>query len=378
MKLLLSVLALTASASAGIIKVPLQRMKTIRQEARETGKTSAIARDYNMANKYNPKLRDDPVDIKNYQDAQFFGPLEVGNPPQKFQVIFDTGSSNLWIPAKNCSNCGLKPKYDSSKSSSYHANGTIFDIRYGSGPVSGYMSEDDVKVGNTVAKGQTFAEITDVSGLGLGYTIGKFDGIMGLAFPSISVNGVTPVFVSMVEQGLLDPVFAFYLTSDPKQVGEMDLGGIDEKHYTGTLQYVPVSSETYWEVALDDMKIEGQSVTKVKKAIIDTGTSLLAGPVAEVKAIAKLVGATPLIPGKEWLIDCNGGKSIDIVLGGNTYTLAPGDIIVPDQTLCLFAMTGIDIPAPAGPLWILGDPWIRKFYTVFDYGAKRVGFAPSV
>ena len=58
-------------------------------------------------------------------------------------MIFDTGSSNLWIPSTDCTNCGLlKSKYDSSKSSTYVANGTAFDIEYGSGPVSGHLSED--------------------------------------------------------------------------------------------------------------------------------------------------------------------------------------------------------------------------------------------
>jgi len=323
-------------------------------------------------------LSDDPVPIHNFEDAQFFGSITVGTPGVELNVIFDTGSSNLWVPAKTCTNCGKHTRYDETASSTYAKNGSKFHIQYGSGPVDGFLSADTVKVGNAIVKAQTFAEITDVSGLGLAYKLGKFDGILGLAFQSISVDGIPPVFVSMVAQNLVDaPLFAFYLSPKSGQDGSLDFGGVDSSHYTGEMTYVPLSSETYWAVTLGGMSVKGTNVTKVTKAIVDSGTSLLAGPKAEVKAIAKLVGATPFFHG-EYLIKCDiDGPDIDINLGDKTYTLTSKDYIIKSGSVCLFAMTGIDIPAPAGPLWILGDPWMRKYYTVFDYGNKRLGFAAA-
>lgn len=374
--------ALVATAALAVptdalVKIPLKKLnRTLRWQMYDAGMDVP----YRDGSKYARTNGDDPVIIHNYEDAQFYGPASVGTPAQQFQVIYDTGSSNLWLPSTNCSNCGLKPRYDHSKSSSYKANGTVFNILYGSGPVSGFESEDAAEVGGITVAGQTFAEITDVSGLGAAYKAGKFDGILGLAFQSISVNNIPPVFQNMVAQGLVtDPVFAFYLTDDPSKPGELDFGGIDPKHYTGSIAYVPVSSKTYWEVGLDGMQINGQSVTKTKVAIVDSGTSLLAGPTTEVKAIAKLVGATPFLHG-EYLIDCakiSTAPNLDVILGGVTYTLTPTDYIINEQGTCLFGMVGIDVPAPMGPLWILGDPWIRKFYTVFDFGQTRLGFAAA-
>lgn len=322
------------------------------------------------------------VVINDYSNAQYYGPISIGTPAQNFEVIFDTGSSNLWVPASNCSDCGSKPKFNSGASSTYHANGEAFHILYGSGPVSGYVGVDNVQVGSLTAKDVEFALITDVAGLGPAFSIGKFDGILGLAFETISVDHLPPVFVDMVKQGVVEaPVFGVYLSDATGTPGELTLGGTDSSHYTGSLNWVPLSSETYWEVALTSMTISGSSVTKVTKAVLDTGTSLLAGPVDEVKAIAAKVGAKPFfLNPNEFTIDCSKIDSLpDIVIefGGQTFTLTGKDYTINVENVeCLFGMTGINIPAPAGPLWILGDVFIRKYYTAFDYGNQRLGFAP--
>jgi hypothetical protein len=318
--------------------------------------------------------------IDDFENAQFYGQISIGTPAQDFEVIFDTGSSNLWVASSKCTDlsCLLKHKYDSSKSSTYVANGTAFNIDYASGPVSGFLSEDTVSVAGLNVKLATFAEITDPTGLGPAFGIGKFDGILGMAWQSISVDNIPPIFADLVYENAVDaPVFAFYLPSTSGGTGELIIGGIDQKHYTGELTYVPLSSETYWELKLDDVTLGGNSVSNTHKAVLDTGTSLLAGPTTEVAALANQVGATPFVNG-EYLIDCSKLSSlpnIAFVLGGKSYSLTPTQYTLNVEGMCLFAFVGIDIPAPAGPLWILGDVFIRQYYTVFDWGNQRLGFA---
>merc|ERR1719373_1456846 len=115
----------------------------------------------------------------------------------------------------------------------------------------------------------------------------------------------------MIDQKLIDePVFAFYLQDDASKQGELVFGGIDKSHFTGELVDVPLTSETYWEVSLDAMKFGGKAVlSSPAKAIIDSGTSLLAGPKEQVGALARQVGATSIM-GKEYVVNCTKKSSL--------------------------------------------------------------------
>ncbi len=124
------------------------------------------------------------VIVKDYYNAQYYGTIEIGG-EGPFNVIFDTGSSDVWVPSRICQlTCGLHTRYVSDNSSTYGEDGTPFDITYGSGSVSGMYSSDDVKVGSLVARGQKFAEVSDASGLGIPYIVAIFDGVSTMLEPS--------------------------------------------------------------------------------------------------------------------------------------------------------------------------------------------------
>merc|ERR550532_1932573 len=92
------------------------------------------------------------VPLQDYQDAQYWGSVQIGTPAKTFQVLFDTGSSNLWVPASNCTNCkSSAAKYDPSASSTYHANGTAFKIQYGTGAMNGFVVNDVLQVSDLKA-----------------------------------------------------------------------------------------------------------------------------------------------------------------------------------------------------------------------------------
>jgi len=318
-----------------------------------------------------------PIVIHNYQNAQYYGPITVGSPGESIQVVYDTGSSNLWVPNKDC--CSFLTRhhmYHHDKSNSYVANGTKFSIRYGSGPVSGFYSADSIDIGGVKAPDYTFAEVNDVSGLGLGYTLGKFDGICGMGWSSISVDGVpTPLQALMASGQLAEPVFAFYLGNNAD--GELVVGSVDDAHYTGEFVYVPLAAEDYWRVKLDSFQLNGAAVGSTPFAIVDSGTSLMAGPTDVVGQVAKALNLQSLL-GKEYIVDCSKTYTLSYTLGGQEFALDQKDMIISNaQGQCLFGMIGLDVPAPRGPLWILGDVFMRKYYVKFDIGQKRMGFATA-
>lgn len=327
--------------------------------------------------------KDESEVVKDYGNAQYYATVKIGTPPQEFQVIYDTGSSNLWVPETKCKHCGLffihrKHKYDKSLSSTYVEDGSEFKIQYGSGAVQGVFETDTITLGDSIeVTGQKFASIHDAGGMGIAYTMSYFDGILGLGFDSISVNGVKTVFHNAIEQGSVKtPMFAFYLGDNHD--GELTFGGYDDKKFTGDLTWVKLAKSTYWQVDMSGVKI-GSYSTGPTNAIVDSGTSLLIGPTKEITAIASTIGATKSIIG-QYTIDCAKVKDIPdltFTIDGKEYVLSGSKLVIQSASMCLFAMMGMDFKAP-GPQWILGDVFMRKYYTVFDYEKEQVGFAEAV
>jgi cathepsin D len=379
MKVVVLVTLLVALASANVIR--LHKGESVKRNLAQSGES--LARKYSAAAS--------GIHLTNYQDAQYYGEISIGTPPQSFRVVFDTGSSNLWVPSKKCSllnvACKLHRKYDSSASSSFVKNETAFAIQYGSGSLSGIVSQDTVTVGDITVQNQLFAEALKEPGLA--FVVAKFDGILGMGFPQISVNAIPPVFNNMVSQGVIKkPTFSFWLNRKAAETdgGELVFGDVDPKHYTGSFSDVPLSKDGYWQIKMDGFKVGTDSNMACAggcQGILDTGTSLMAGPTKEVEAINAKIGATKVANG-EYSIDCSKIASLpDIVitLNGKDFVLHGDDYVLKisalGQTQCLSGFMGIDIPPPAGPLWILGDVFLGTYYTVFDYGNNKVSIARS-
>ncbi|XP_078514908.1 pepsin A-like [Lissotriton helveticus] len=375
----LLLLLLVASAEC-LLKVPLRRVKSVREKLREEGKLKDFLMNHNidLANKYKrhngTKVVLEPM--ANYFDSYYAGRMNIGTPGQDFRVLFDTGSSNLWVPSVECNSttCLQHHRFDPALSSTFKSNGELLDIQYGTGSMTGVLGTDTVQVEDIRVMNQTFGLChTEASFF---YYI-EFDGILGLAYPSLSFDAVTPVFDNMWSQQLLsEDLFSVFLSSDDSTGSFIMFGGWDPSYFQGTLKWVPVAEEEFWLIVIDRVTINGTALgCQVGcEAIVDTGTSLIAAPPAAYAALLNIAGATMSFNG-EYIVDCSLRYSMSpvvFVIDGVDYQVTPEAYIENiGQDTCTLGFQNSSSFA-----WTLGDVFIREYYTVFDQANNQVGFAP--
>ncbi|KAM0927631.1 hypothetical protein ACQ4PT_002757 [Festuca glaucescens] len=196
--LILSVVLILGTPSEGLVRIPLKKLPVDENSlvAGEDAQSLLAQRHGLVFNKEpQPQPKSDIVILKNYLNAQYYGEVGIGTPPQNFTVIFDTGSSNLWVPSSKCYfsiACYLHKSYRARRSSTYKKKGKWVSIHYGTGAIAGYISQDSVQVGGVVVKNQDFIEAAFEPSIT--FMLAKFDGILGLGFKEISAGGAKPVW----------------------------------------------------------------------------------------------------------------------------------------------------------------------------------------
>ncbi|BAT79981.1 hypothetical protein LR48_Vigan213s003300 [Vigna angularis] len=286
-----------ATSDDGLMRVGLKRRNLDFQSLKDA-RIKEFVRPTDLGGDQKNCCDEDIIYLKNYVDAQYFGEISIGSPPQYFNVVFDTGSSNLWVPSSKCIfsiACYFHSKYRSKISSTYTEIGTPCSIPYGQGSIYGFFSQDNVQVGDVIIKDQEFAEITREGSFTLSAL--PFDGILGLGFLDAAIGKVTPVWYNMIEQEqICHQIFSLWLNQDPTEEmgGEIVFGGIDYRHFRGEHTYVPLSQKGYWQIDVGDVLVASNSTGLCEggcAAIIDSGTSLIAGPTSVVTQINHAIGA---------------------------------------------------------------------------------------
>ncbi|XP_055270951.1 pregnancy-associated glycoprotein 1-like [Moschus berezovskii] len=365
-----------------IVKIPLRRVKTMRKALMEKNTLNSFLKehDYRLSqiSSRGSNLTIHP--LRNIMDKLYVGNITIGTPPQEFQVIFDTGSSDLWVPSIFCNStaCSTHVMFRHLQSSTFRPTRKIFSINYSSGRMKGVVVHDTVRIGDLVSTNQAFG----LSVAEYGFEGMTFDGVLGLNFPDMSSIGAIPIFDNLKNQGAIsEPVFAFYLSKNKREGSVVMFGGVDHRYYKGELNWVPLIQADDWSVHMDSISMKGNVIACSGgcEAVVDTGTSLIEGPRNIVNNIQKLIGATP--QGSKHYVSCltvNTLPSIIFTIKGINYPVPARAYILKNSRGECYTAIKENRLRTYRETWILGDVFLRRYFSVFDRGNDRIGLARAV
>jgi len=365
------------------------------------------------------------VALTDYYNNQYVGALGVGTPAQSLTVVFDTGSSDLWLPSSACESCGHHTTFDSASSSTYAsvAASPSFEVDYGSGKVSGYQAVETVTVGDFAVDNVLFGEVTyedtEISSF-------MMDGIAGLAFSGLSMVTTPTLLETLHDQHPAMPYyFSLFLSNDPdassSKPSQLVFGSYDLPGTMGsdnaTWQFTPVVKRgygefKYWTVKLSSFTAqpsqswssqEARQLRRKRKrrlldaggdgddedevddcpefcasgscyAIVDSGTSGIAVPEAEYDALMAFVTSNVQCTGTTcFYASVDEFPDLEIHLSpDNVFPLKADDYV----SCSRWGECVVKFQVSSGSnYWILGDCFLEAYYTLFDVENMRVGFA---
>ncbi|KAG9076003.1 Type I transmembrane sorting receptor, partial [Ceratobasidium sp. 370] len=354
----------------GVANLPALAAELAHVQAKYDRSLSPTARRSLLKNRQSEPLKDEQNGLL------WSGPITIGTGPQNFKIDFDTGSSDLWVPSVNCNSkaCNAHNKYDATESSTSKLQSGTFSITYGDGfTTSGPIYSDTVSIAGVQVSDQIFSAVTTESDSFAG---DPTDGILGLAFPSISETE-SPNFVqNAYAQGhISEPVFSFALN----QVNsELFLGGANPTKYTGDFTCVSLTKQTYWLVEGGAKPSPTKLATEEYKGpmIIDSGTTLMVGDDVNVpKFYAGIDGALPCAEVEEcgvsglWTVPCDKVPKVVVTFTGRDFTI-PSEVfnygkLSDNSPLCVTGLASSPAADTVGA-WIMGDTFMQCTYTKFD------------
>ncbi|KAJ2849769.1 aspartic proteinase precursor [Coemansia brasiliensis] len=315
----------------------------------------------------------------------YYGEIEMGTPPQHFRVVFDTGSSDFWIPSVECDStaCETHSRFSHSNSSSYKTSHVPFSLNYGSGGLIGQVGADKLHIGNVTVEDVHVGLATHMSRF---FRTARFDGVFGLGFPGLSrIQSQTPLY-AMVQAGLLEkPIFSFWVREGhggQHAGGEVVLGGVNPQRFEGNGRVLPIVRKMYWEVELNGLLINNYPVPSISSqtAIIDTGTSLIVLPAIDADVVNQALGAVPLYDEYGlYAIDCHKSNKppVKFVFAGEEFAIHPTHYILPvGPGRCVSAFAASTSPELSR--WVIGNSFLRAWHTTFDVENFEIKLAKAV
>lgn len=357
------------------------------------------------------------IQLENYDQMQFFGTLRVGTPSQPFRVIFDTGSSDSWVPSESCHACAGIRRYHAHRSSTHHNATTMdrFEVHYGSGEVSGEVMTETILLGDAGLEifGVRMGAVTHQ-----GAEIQQFqtEGIVGLGMGSLA-HVTTPSLFQLLGQSEgydLPLVFSLYINPLPNHQppSQLIFGGVDDALVGGNkatwfhfpvLQNKYTSSYGFWSLRLTQVTIGGLGTVSTSVlqpqaklhhshhepiAIIDSGTSLILLPADAFETAVQIMRETlgsrfrdaSQRSGRHSCQRCSHQDFPDLVFqfaNGSESQPEPQGFVLQgqDYVRCEHHVCMPQLGLSSSHIFVLGGVFLRTYYTSFDFTTKQIGFA---
>ncbi|AOW00990.1 aspartic peptidase domain-containing protein [Yarrowia lipolytica] len=310
--------------------------------------------------------------------------LQLGSPAQNFNVLLDTGSSDLWVYASNdtqdCENnaCAFTGTFNADQSSTYQFLNDDFSIHYVSGSSVGNWGTDTLHIGGVSLTDFQFAAAASAGG---------GQGVLGISLQgSESVppgNQYENFPLKLKSDGYIDrAVFSLYLDDLSSSTGNLLFGGVDKAKYEGDLAVLPLTSSAAFQVAYSGISV-GQNSYGGGNAVLDSGTSYTYIPDQDFQQLAQDLNfqETDQSTGLP-IIDCDSNEPVTFSFDGKDIVVPSSQMVIPLSTLvgddsetqCVF---GIQSAASTQDYVLFGDTFLRAAYVVYDLDQEQVGIAQA-
>lgn len=227
--------------------------------------------------------------LKGRPGQGYYIAMEIGTPPQRMNVLVDTGSSNFAIAAKP--HPYLPLYFHPDQSSTFVDSGTPVAVPYTQGNWQGSLATDLIRFIDAPNATVRVNIATIDSSANFFINGSNWQGILGLGYAHLSKpdSSVTPVFDQFVIDNIVDDTFSMQLCSsseldpsaEPTVAGTMVFGEVDDDLFKGDMMYTPIVKKWYYEVIITDISINGNSLGlnckkyNYDKTIVDSGTTNL-------------------------------------------------------------------------------------------------------
>jgi Eukaryotic aspartyl protease len=307
-------------------------------------------------------------------DFSYFVQVKVGAIGKPLWMLLDTGAATTWVMGAYCASsaCSFHTSFGPADSTSLQISTTPFSVAYGSGSVGGYLATDSFALAGMSIKYQ-FGLANQTSD---DFVHFPFDGILGMSMSKGDNQNYLQAVKDSKQVGA--NIFSVFLNrnSDGPNTGEITFGAVDPAKYTGDIVYTPVSGGAAgdWAIPLDAISYNGQAAdgVKGKLAYIDTGTSYIFGPQADVAALYKLIPGAATVDGETYTVPCDSAKPLTFTFSGVSFTVQQHDwMSAPSSSgVCTSNIYAHDVVPGA---WLLGDVFLKNVYAVFDTDKTRIG-----